>query len=119
MDPIIDFWPNTAGDAAYDSQVQVCEALFARLDDKTTACNSLQADLEAAACNHANKVHDVRVWFAQEWATARIEYADAIEYVTRMRIDRINEVKSLSTIQCLIQRTRDRNGRPCDEATDE
>jgi len=119
MDPIIEFWPGTTRDVAYDAKVVECEERFANLDDKTAICNALQAELEDAACIHANKVHDVRAWFAQQWATARIEYADAIEYVTQMRRDRINEVKSLSIVQCLIQRTRDRNGRPCDEATDE
>jgi len=119
MDPIIDFWPTTGRDHLYDLKVEVCETRFAALDVQTASCNSLQAELEAAACNHANKVHEVRVWFAQQWATARIEYASAIEEVMRMRIDRIHEVKSLSVVQCLIGRTRDRNGRPCDEATDE
>ena len=39
--------------------------------------------------------------------------------VRLMQIDRIREFQTLTAVQCLLNRTAEQNGRPCDEHTDE
>jgi hypothetical protein len=75
--------------------------------------------LERAACAHGNVVVDVRNLFAESWAYALYTYQRILDEVHCLEIDRWKEWRSLSAVQCLLTRTRDRNGRPCDETTDE
>ena len=119
MNPIITFMDSWISDQHYDAKVGECEVLFERLDDKTYECDALQTQLEAAACNHANKVREVRADFAAAWRGAVWEYNTYMEYVREQYEDRVQEVKALSVVQCLLDRTRARNGRPCEESTDE
>jgi len=112
--PIVEHW-----EAQYDQTVPVCENLFTVLDDKTAECDALQLQLERAACTHGNVVREVRNMFAESWAYAVQTYQRIIYEVHCLEIDRWKEWRSLSSIQCLLDRTNERNGRPCDEATDE
>jgi len=103
----------------YDEKVPICEGHIADLDFKTSSCNSDQTTLETTACQHRNKVQEVRSTFDCDWANAMYTY-DLTERESRlMQLDRIREFQTLSTVECLLARTTERNGRPCDEATDE
>jgi len=53
------------------------------------------------------------------WAYAVDTYQRIVDEVHCLEIDRWKEWRTLSTVQCLLDRTTERNGRPCDETTDE
>jgi len=112
--PIVEHW-----ESEYDRKVPICEDLFNRLDDKTAECDALQAHLEAAACAHANMVLNVRIRFGTDWQYSVHAYQRVVDEVRCLEIDRWKEWRTLSTVQCLLERTNERNGRPCDEASDE
>jgi hypothetical protein len=112
--PIVEHW-----EEEYHRRVPVCEAWFERLDEKTAECDALQAHLEAAACAHANEVLNVRVRFATDWQYSVQAYQRVVDEVRCLELDRWKEWRSLTTVQCLLERTHERNGRPCDEQTDE
>jgi len=112
--PIVEHWEHE-----YDVKVPVCEHHFEVLDDKTAECDALQLQLERAACTHGNTVSEVRNLFAESWAYAVFTYQRVIMEVHCLEIDRWKEWRTLSSVQCLLDRTTERNGRPCDETTDE
>jgi len=112
--PIVEEW-----EYEYDTKVPICQDYFQELDDKTAECDALQLRLERAACTHYNLVIDVRNTFAQSWAYALGTYVRIMEEVHCLEIDRWKEWRTLSTVQCLLDRTTERNGRPCEETTDE
>lgn len=96
-----------------------CETKFVHLDDKTEICDAYQTALENAACAHGNKVRQVREEFSAAWDQAITTYQHVVDEVHCLEIDRWKEWRTLSTVQCLLDRTTERNGRPCDETTDE
>merc|ERR1719352_1940594 len=112
--PIVERWEHE-----YDIKVPVCERFFEELDDKTAECDALQLQLERAACTHGNTVQEVRNLFAESWAYAVFTYQRIVNEVHCLEIDRWKEWRTLSSVQCLLDRTTERNGRPCDETTDE
>merc|ERR1719440_2046586 len=112
--PIVEHW-----EEEYDDLVPHCEHLFTVLDEKTAECDAIQLQLERAACTHGNTVVEVRNLFAESWAYAVYTYQRVVDEVHCLEIDRWKEWRSLSSIQCLLDRTTERNGRPCDESTDE
>jgi len=113
-------WPEVViAEAAYDNRQPQCETKYHLLDEKTALCDAKQDQLEDAACHHGITVSDVRSQFDCAWSQAMYTY-DLTEKESRlMMLDRIREFRTLSTVQCLLDRTTERNGRPCDEATDE
>jgi len=112
--PIVQDW-----ELQYRRQREICVSYYFELDAKSTQCNSLQLQLERAACSHAEKVEEVRVQFANEWFFAVWNYQRVIDEVHCLELDRWKEWKHLTTIQCLLNQTHDRNGRPCEETSDE
>jgi len=112
--PVVERW-----EFEYGEKVPVCEHLFGVLDDKTAECDALQLRLERAACTHGNTVLQVRNTFAESWAYAIWTYQRIVDEVHCLEIDRWKEWRTLSSVQCLLDRTTERNGRPCDETTDE
>ena len=112
--PVVEHW-----EEEYDDLVPHCEHLFVLLDDKTEECDAIQTHLEQAACSHGNIVQGVRNDFAYSWAYWVTEYQRVVDEVHCLEIDRWKEWRTLSSVQCLLDRTTERNGRPCDEATDE
>jgi hypothetical protein len=112
--PIVERWEHD-----YDVKVPICEEWFVTLDEKTAECDAAQLALEMAACAHANEVAQVRNTFAEAWAYISFNYQRVINQVHCLEIDRWKEWRTLSTVQCLLDRTTERNGRPCDETTDE
>merc|ERR1719454_2443084 len=112
--PIVERW-----ELEYSNTVPICEEKFAILDDKTAECDALQLQLEQAACTHGNTVTEVRNLFAEAWAYAIWTYQRVVDEVHCLEIDRWKEWRTLASVQCLLDRTTERNGRPCDEATDE
>jgi hypothetical protein len=112
--PVVERW-----EEEYDDKVPICEHLFEVLDDKTDECDSIQTQLERAACTHGNTVQEVRNLFAESWAYAVFTYQRIVDEVHCLEIDRWKEWRTLSSVQCLLDRTTERNGRPCDETTDE
>jgi len=103
----------------YDVKHPECETKFVNLDEKTETCDAHQAALEGAACAHGRKVKQVREEFSISWQTAITTYQHVVDEVHCLEIDRWKEWRTLSTVQCLLDRTTERNGRPCDETTDE
>jgi hypothetical protein len=112
--PVVEHW-----EREYDEKVPVCEELFIDLDEKTAECDAIQTQLERAACTHGNTVVEVRNLFAESWAYAVYTYQRVVDEVHCLEIDRWKEWRTLSSVQCLLDRTTERNGRPCDESTDE
>jgi len=103
----------------YSEKVPECEELYLRLNAKTEECDSLQARLEMAACAHATRVQEVRLRFFEDWTWHVHNYQTVVDEVHCLEIDRWKEWRTLETVECLLNRTTDRNGRPCEEATDE
>jgi len=103
----------------YDVKHPECETKFVNLDEKTEICDAYQTALEAAACAHGKKVQQVREEFSISWNQAITTYQHVVDEVHCLEIDRWKEWRTLSTVQCLLDRTTERNGRPCDETTDE
>merc|ERR1719183_786995 len=112
--PIVERW-----EVEYDDLRPHCEHLFIGLDDKTAECDAHQANLDAAACLHSNTVKYVRIQFAKAWYYAVLHYQRVVDEVHCLEIDRWKEWRTLASVQCLLDRTTERNGRPCDEYTDE
>lgn len=112
--PVVETW-----EASYDLKHPECETKFSDLDDKTAECDAHQTNLENAACAHGQKAHEVREQFATAWQVALTTYQHVVDEVHCLEIDRWKEWKTLATVECLLNRTTERNGRPCDEATDE
>lgn len=113
-------WPEViAAVEAYGDLRPQCEDKFTVLDEWTAQCDAQQAVLEDVACQHRVRVQEVKNTFDCDWASAMYTY-DLTEKESRlMQIDRIREFRALTTVQCLLDRTTERNGRPCDEHTDE
>lgn len=103
----------------YDDYVPQCERKWTILDEQTNECDALQLSLERKACSHAVAIRDVQNTFAEAWNSALFSYNVTVHEVKLQEIDRISEYKTLSVVQCLLDRTSERNGRPCDESTDE
>lgn len=103
----------------YDDKVPECEHRASSLDEQTAECDALQFELEEAACRYTNKVTEVRNAFAQSWSWALTTYNTVMQEVHCLEVDRWKEWRTLATVQCLLDRTTERNGRPCDESTSE
>jgi len=112
--PIVEHW-----EYEYNRKVPVCETWYTTLNHKTEECDALQLHLEEAACAHANRVVNVKIRFATYWTYAVETYQRIVDEVHCLEIDRWKEWRTLCTVQCLLDRTTERNGRPCDETTDE
>ena len=104
---------------AYGVKTPVCEQEFAQLDDQTAECDAHQIALEETACEHAEEVRRVREEFTVAWQNTITTYQGVVAEVRILVNDRIVEFQTLSTMQCLLDRTTERNGRPCDESTGE
>jgi len=103
----------------YDAKVPVCETKYKAMDDKTDHCDTLQGLLEKASCAYANKVVLVKNTFFEFWDYQIKVYNDLSEEVHCLEIDRWKEWRALKSVECLLDATSARNGRPCDEETDE
>ena len=97
----------------------VCETKFSMLDIKTAECDAWQEHLERTACSRAASIRTLQNDFASAWNSALLTYGDTVAEVKLMEIDRIHEFKSIEVVKCLMGRIHERNGRPCDESTDE
>ena len=103
----------------YDNKHPFCENHFEVLDDKTAECDAHQLTLEQSACQLADKVQRVQNQFDCAWTTALDLYEQTVIEVRILQQDRIQEYTTLSVVECLLNRTTERNGRPCEESTDE
>ena len=113
-------WPIVQeAERVYDVTVPICEEHFVDLDDKTAECDAHQTNLDSSACQHAMKVRQARTDFHAAWRFAVTEYQRVSDEVRILEADRWNEYRTLQVVKCLLDRTEERNGRPCDEYTDE
>jgi len=103
----------------YNNFVPQCELHFLALDEKTADCNAKQYHLEDVACQRAVAVRSVRTDYTCAWARALEEYEAIVAQVERLEADRKTECHALSVVECLLTRAQQRNGRPCDEVSDE
>lgn len=119
MHEFVEYMRTYRADYWYDERDPICETYVIDLDGKTAECDALQMRLESKTCQHAIQVREVRAEFARAWQDALDVYLPAVDYVYAMWFDRVQEVKTLAVVRCLLDRTTERNGRPCDEETDE
>lgn len=103
----------------YDNFNPYCQSNYTALDEKTADCDALQFALESSACTHAEAVRTVQTEFSIAWNDALFAYNLTVAEVKLQEIDRIAEYRTLTVVQCLLDRVHQRNGRPCDESTDE
>lgn len=103
----------------YDSKVVQCEEHFRDLDGKTAECDALQTNFEDTACQLALAIKQARTDFTCAWSRTLIEYNAIVREIQILEADRKLECHSLSVVECLLERAQERNGRPCDETTDE
>jgi hypothetical protein len=103
----------------YDAKVTVCETLYQVMDAKTAECDALQTALEQASCAYANEATTTYNNFASFWMDQVNIYQTLIDEVHCLEIDRWKEWRTLTSVQCLLRATNERNGRPCEEETDE
>jgi len=103
----------------YDTKHPICENHFEVLDEKTEECDGLQFTLEQSSCQIAGKVQRAQNEFDCAWKSALDLYDLTVREVRILQQDRITEFTTLEVVQCLLNRTTERNGRPCEEATDE
>jgi len=108
----------SAAELVYQNQVPVCQNAFTELETKNTLCNVKQGELEAAACAHANKVSLTVTTFHQKWMNDVDTYETNVNFTKHMQADRIREFTTLEVVKCLLQRVTEKNGAPCDDATD-
>jgi hypothetical protein len=106
-------------EAHYGEWMPTCQTRYLTMDATTAHCDAIQQTLEEASCTLANKVSEVRNRFAEHWQYASDTYQRLIEEVHCLEIDRWKEWRSLKTVECLLESTARRNGRPCEESTDE
>lgn len=103
----------------YDLKNPICQNHFEILDEKTEDCDGNQLTLEQSSCQIAGRVQLVQNEFDCAWKTALDLYDQTVREVRILQEDRINEFTTLEVVQCLLNRTTERNGRPCEESTDE
>jgi hypothetical protein len=103
----------------YDVKVEVCETLYQIMDAKTADCDAKQTALEQASCAYANEATTVYNNFAAFWTDQTNIYQALVDEVHCLEIDRWKEWRTLTSVQCLLRATNERNGRPCEEETDE
>lgn len=104
---------------AYNTKQGECVQHDTQLDQTTDTCDGHQEHLESATCTLANTQREVQNAFARFWVYATRTYQSVVDDVHCLEIDRWKEYKALKTVECLLGRTRERNGRPCEEVSDE
>lgn len=101
----------------YDNYVPTCNTKHNDLNQKSLDCNGMQTTLETKACNHATQVYTTLQNFHSTWQALHASYQGITDLVYRQTEDRLQEYRTLTIVQCLLNRTREFNGRPCDEST--
>jgi len=106
-------------ESAYTKKMKECKDYHDTLDAKTTSCNNRQGHLEKWSCSYAKTVGTVMSDFHSSWKDAVSTYDNEVNRTKHMQADRISEYKTLEVVQCLLGRVKERNGVPCDSATEE
>jgi len=101
----------------YDVHVPQCTEMHTALDHQSSDCNNHQTLLEEKACQHANKITEVLTMYYADHAQALSAYNCAQEEVMQLENDRKREWTTLQVVNCLLERIRDQNGVPCDDAS--
>lgn len=101
----------------YDNYVPTCNTKHNELNQKSIDCDGMQTTLETKACNHATQVYTTLQNFHSTWQALHASYQGITDLVYRQTEDRLQEYRTLTIVQCLLNRTREFNGRPCDEST--
>jgi len=103
----------------YNEQLPHCNTAHGALEDKSVTCNSHQTSLEVKACDLGAAVDTALRNFHTEWAAIHASYQGVTNLIYMSTLDRHKEYRTLKMVQCLLDRIRERNGRPCDESTNE
>lgn len=106
----------------YDNKVPLCDATNLALDQKSNECNGALTGangLQGKACSLVKAIYDAQAAFHSEWSTLHASYQGVSDLVYNQTQDRYREFRTLKIVECLLGRTSQMNGRPCDEATDE
>jgi hypothetical protein len=120
MDEFKRQWPEViAAKYTYDQLQPQCEVHYSALMDETADCDALQTSLESLNCQHILAVSEANDAFSCAWSQAVYTYDRTEKEARLMMLDRIREFRMLETVKCLLERTTERNGRPCDESTGE
>jgi len=103
----------------YDDKRPQCELHYQELVENGAECDALQTSLEDISCQRAIAVRSVRTDYTCNWRRALDEYEAIVAEVEALEADRKTECQALEVVRCLLGRAQERNGRPCDEVTDE
>jgi len=103
----------------YDAKRPQCEVHYEQLVEKGASCDAFQTQLEEISCQRAIAVRSVRTDYTCNWRRALDEYEAIVAEVEALEADRKTECHALEVVRCLLGRAQERNGRPCDEVTDE
>jgi len=101
---------------AYDSHLPDCVVAHSALDAQSATCNAKQTDLEEKACAHALRINEVLGRYYDDFAQAQAAYNCAVEEIMELERDRKREWVTLQVVNCLLERIREQNGVPCDDA---
>jgi hypothetical protein len=106
-------------EAQYGAWMPTCQTKYTSMDEKTAECDAIQQNLEETSCALHNKIVDTWNRFSEHWTYSADTYQRLVNEVHCLEIDRWKEWRSLATVECLLNATSRRNGRPCEESTDE
>jgi hypothetical protein len=105
-----------AAEVSYDNKLPDCVIAHTNLDEESARCNALQTGLEEKACAHAQKINEVLTEYYDDFASAEAAYHCAVQEIMELERDRKREWVTLQVVNCLLERIREQNGVPCDEA---
>merc|ERR1719324_768929 len=103
-------------EVAYDGKLPDCNTKNGALNDQSAMCNMKQTELEEKACAHALKISDVLNTYYNDHVQAASTYNCAVEEIMQLERDRKREWVTLQVVNCLLERIREQNGVPCDDA---
>jgi len=85
------------------------------LDTRSSLCNAVQTNLEEKSCGLAIKIDEVGRDLHQDFADRLSRFSEDTARVGAQQKDRHQEYCTLVTVECLLNRVHDLNGRPCDD----
>jgi len=100
----------------YDDFVHNCVATHDGLNTRSSECNTLQIALEEKSCECAHTIRRVLTVFHPDYDAAISDYEAYLEVVRSEEEARHREFVTLQVVQCLLNRTLELDGVPCDTA---
>jgi len=107
---------NNGHDFVHVTSLQIEEpvSIHNLLDTRSSLCNALQTNLEEKSCGLAIKIDEVGRDLHQDFTDRLATFAESTARIGLQQKDRHQEYCTLVTVECLLNRVHDLNGRPCD-----